>query len=50
MPETDIDSASQANVGSALVDYSVPSESTDGAGDQGETTWISQDWNQNLGY
>ncbi len=48
MPETDLSSAVVA--GNTQVDYSVPSETTDAAGDSKETRWQSEDWPKNLGY
>ena len=50
MPETNIGSAEEAGVRNVIVDYSVDPQSTDGAGDQKETTWQMQEWSINLGY
>lgn len=50
MPETDIGKALEAGVRNVIVDYSVDAQSTDGAGDQKETTWQMKDWETNLGY
>lgn len=50
MPETDIGSAVASDLKTAMVDYSVGSQSTDGAGDQKEYSWQMMDWGQNLGF
>ena len=50
MPETRITSASASDLSNAITDYSVPSQSTDGASDQKETSWINTKWEQYLGY
>lgn len=50
MPETRIDSAVSSDLASAFTDYSVPSQSTDGATDQKETTFQTSKWNKYLGY
>lgn len=50
MPETDISSASATDLTNSMVDFSVDSESTDGAQGDVEFEWISEEWNQNLGY
>jgi hypothetical protein len=50
MVETNIGSADYGNVRNVITDYSVTSISTDGAGDQAETTWQMTDWEKNLGY
>jgi len=50
MPETDIGSAIASDLTNAVTDYSVDSQSTDGSGDQKETTYQNTSWTQNLGY
>ena len=50
MPDTNISSASPTNLTSTMTDYSVDTETTDGATGKGETTWQSRDWSKNLGY
>lgn len=50
MPDTDIGEALEGGVRNVIVDYSVDSQSLDGAGDADETTWQMTDWEENLGY
>jgi hypothetical protein len=50
MPETSISSADRSDLTNQMVDFSVDAVSTDGAGDQKETTWQMTDWSTNLGY
>lgn len=50
MPETDIGSASAGDIKNTIVDYSVDSQSTDGAGATKETTYQNVDWSQDYGY
>ena len=50
MPETDIGSASAGDIKNTIVDYSVDSQSTDGAGATKETTYQNKDWSQDYGY
>ena len=50
MSETDIGKALEGGVRNVIVDYSVDAQSTDGAGDQNETTWSMSQWSQHLGY
>lgn len=50
MPETDISSAIASDLKNVMVDYSVPTEVTDGAGALVETTWQTTTWEHNLGY
>ena len=50
MPETDIGSAVASDLTTAMTDYSVDTQSTDGTTDQKETRYQITNWNQNLGY
>ena len=50
MAETDIDSTTVTDVSSTLVDYSVPTEVTDGATESKETEWTNQEWTKYFGY
>lgn len=50
MAETDIGSSIASGVRNVIVDYSVDPQSTDGAGDQKETTWQMTKWTEYLGY
>lgn len=50
MAETRIDATSVTDQESAETKFSVDPESTDGAGDQKETTWINDRWTQQFGY
>ena len=50
MPETRIDSASESNLRTAITEYSVDYEYTDGALDQKETKWSNTKYPQYLGY
>lgn len=50
MGEFDIATSEASNLAGVTQDFSVGSETTDAAGDSEETTWQSEDWNQNLGY
>ena len=45
-----IDSAVASDLTNAMTDYSVDSMSTDGAGEQKETEWLTTEWEQYLGY
>jgi len=50
MPETDIGSAEASDLTGSMVDYSVETEATEGAGDQKETTYQNKDWEEDYGY
>ena len=50
MADTDIGKALEAGVRNVILDYSVDAQSTDGAGDQKETTWQLTQWDTYLGY
>jgi len=50
MPQTDIGSSEASDLATSVTDYSVPSETTDGAESGKETTWVNRKWNQYLGY
>ncbi len=50
MPETKIDSAVASDLASATTDFSVASQTTDAAAEQGDTFWQDADWPQYLGY
>jgi len=50
MVETDIGNATASDLTNAVTDYSVTAISTDGAGDQEETTWQMENWASYLGY
>lgn len=50
MPETSIGSAEASDLSSSMVDYSVSSESTDGAGDSKETSYQNKHWSEDYGY
>lgn len=50
MPETDIDSAVASGLSTAVTDFSVDTQETEGALDQKETTWTNTKWPQYLGY
>ncbi len=50
MPETDIGKTKVSDLTNTMVDYSVPSQTTDAAGDAGETRWNNKDWPNYLGY
>lgn len=55
MPETDISSSVASDLNTAMDDtakavYEVDSKSTDGAGDQEETTYQNTDWEEDYGY
>ena len=50
MPETNIGGAAASDLTNTMVDYSVPSETTDGAGESKETRWHNSDWNEDYGY
>jgi len=50
MTETRIDSSVESDLSSAITDYSVGAQQTDGPTDQKETTWINSNWSQQLGY
>jgi hypothetical protein len=50
MPETNIGSADYSNIANTIINYSVDSAETDGAGDQNETTWQNTHWSQDYGY
>ncbi len=45
-----IDSMIASDLTNTITDFSVDSQSTDGASDQKETTWIDTNFNQSLGY
>lgn len=50
MPETNINSAVSSNLTTAMTDFSVDKQSTDGLSSSGETTWTNAKWSQYLGY
>ena len=50
MPETDIGSATASDVANAITDYSVDTETTDGATGQQEFSWQMSNWSTYLGY
>ena len=50
MPETDVGQTVTVDVESHLDDYSVSTETTDGALGTQETTYTNEDWSQQLGY
>lgn len=50
MPDTNIGSATSADVRNIIVDYSVDATETEGAGDQKEFTWQNSYWGTWLGY
>jgi hypothetical protein len=50
MPETRLGAALATDVKGTIVDYSVTPEITDGTGNQKESTWVTDSWNENLGY
>ena len=50
MPDTDINSAAYGNLKNTENNFSVDAVSTDGTGDQKETTWINVNWTSQLGY
>lgn len=50
MVSFDIDNASASDLVSQFEDYSVESQTTDGAGDSKELRWQNTDWNKYLGY
>ena len=50
MGEMNLNNAEASNLTGVVKDYSVDSATTDGAGDQKETTWTNESWGQYLGY
>ena len=50
MTDNLIGSSVASDLTSAITDFSVDSQDTDGISDQKETTWINTDWSQYLGY
>lgn len=50
MPQTDIGSSATGDNESTFQDYSVQSQTTDGAQDTKETEYLNDNWNQQLGY
>jgi hypothetical protein len=50
MPQTDIDSAVASDLANVMDDYSVEPKTTDGAGSQKETFYITKTWEESLGY
>ena len=50
MPETDIDSTVSSALSNFLTDFTVDSETTDGAGDGEESTYQNSDWAEDYGY
>ena len=50
MPETYIDSAVSSNLDGAISDYSVATQHTDGPTGDKETTYINDNWTQQLAY
>ena len=49
MPDLDLNQAVASNLSSAVKDYGIPSETTDGPMDQKETGYIDSDFNDNYG-
>ncbi len=50
MTENKIDSMVASDLTSAMKNFSVDSEQTDGASDQKKNTWIDSEWNDKFGY
>ncbi len=50
MPETNISSSEISDLTNAITPYSVTPMSTDGIADQAETTYMNNEWSQQLGY
>ena len=50
MGELDITNAVASDLTGTMTDYSVDSETTDGATGNGETSWQSKNWSENLGF
>lgn len=50
MPETNIGNTDTSSLATAQDDYSVETETTDGAFDSKETEWINTEWTQQFGY
>lgn len=50
MPDTRIDSSVASNLSGTVVEYSVDSALTDGAGDSQESTYQNNDWSSDYGY
>ena len=50
MPETRIGAAASSDLTNVMTEYSVPSETIDGASDQPETKWENLRWTQYLAY
>lgn len=50
MPELRINSAEASNLSNTVTNFSVQSETTDGANESNETFFDIQDWEQNFGY
>ena len=50
MAQTRISSGEASNLSNAITAYSVDTISTDSAGEQKETYWVTKNWTQNLAY
>lgn len=50
MTDNRIDAAVASDLTSAMTEFSVGTQSTDGAGEGKETIWMNRDWTQDLGY
>ncbi len=50
MPENKIDSMIASDLTNAVQDFSVAPQTTEGASETGETTWMDPDWTTYLGY
>lgn len=50
MPPTRIANAEASDLTNAMSDFEVDAQSTDGAGEQQETSWTNSKWTQYLGY
>ena len=50
MTEMDVSQSLASNLTSAVTDFSVDKETTDGVSDQKETTWMNEEYAQYLGY
>jgi hypothetical protein len=50
MGNLNIKNSDYGNISDTIVDFSVDSMNTDGAGDQEETEWTNDQWSQQLGY
>ncbi len=50
MPDTKLDSSVASSLQTAMIDFMVASETTDGPEDQKETLWFDSRWNEYFGY